>query len=95
MTSEEKSPVKVKFSRELAEMKDRLMELARLAAEAMEQSLRAFQERDAVLARQVIDGDKALNSLEEIIDGECISLIALFQPVAIELRQVMAVDHII
>jgi phosphate transport system protein len=89
------SQVKVKFSRDLATLKDRLMELANLAATAMEQSVNAVLNRDGDLARRVITGDAAVNSLEESIDRECIRLIALFQPVAGDLRQLMAVDHII
>ena len=92
---EEKSQVKAKFSRDLATVKDNLMELASLAATAMEQSVRAVLTRDGDLARQVIVGDAAVNSLEETIDRECVRLIALFQPVAGDLRQLMAVDHII
>ena len=92
---EEKSQVKAKFSRDLAAVKDNLMELANLAATAMEQSIRAVLTRDGDLARQVILGDVAVNSLEETIDRECVRLIALFQPVAGDLRQLMAVDHII
>jgi phosphate transport system protein len=92
---EEKSRVKAKFSRDLDTVKDSLMELANLAATAMEQSVRAVLTRDGDLARQVILGDAAVNSLEETIDRECVRLIALFQPVAGDLRQLMAVDHII
>ena len=92
---EEKSQVKAKFSRDLATVKDNLMELASLAATAMEQSVRAVLTRDGDLARRVIAGDVAVNSLEETIDRECVRLIALFQPVAGDLRQLMAVDHII
>ena len=91
---EENSQVKAKFSRDLATVRDDLMELAGLSATAMEQSVTALLTRDADLARQVIAGDQAVNSLEEAIDGECVRLIALFQPVAIDLRQLMAVDHI-
>ena len=92
---EEKSRVKAKFSRDLIAVKDDLMELANLAATAMEQSVRAVLTRDRDLARQVILGDEAVNSREETIDRECVRLIALFQPVAGDLRQLMAVDHII
>jgi phosphate transport system protein len=84
-----------KFHRELTDLKSRLLELARLARNAMQQAVNAFLERDAELARQVMKGDTAVNSLEESIDAECVRLIALFQPVAIDLRQLMAVDHII
>jgi phosphate transport system protein len=92
---EERSRVKAKFFRDLSTVLDSLMELASLAAAAMEQSVRAVLTRDADLARQVIAGDGALNSLEEAVDRECVRLIALFQPVAGDLRQLMAVDHII
>jgi phosphate transport system protein len=89
------SQIKAKFSRDLAALKDHLMELASLSAAAMEQSVKAVLTRDGDLARRVIVGDAAVNSLEESIDRECIRLIALFQPVAGDLRQLMAVDHII
>jgi len=92
---EEKSLVKAKFSRNLATVRDDLMELAGLSAIAMEQSVKAVLTRDGDLARRVIVGDAAVNSLEEAIDRECVRLIALFQPVAGDLRQLMAVDHII
>ena len=92
---EEKSLIKAKFSRDLATVREDLMELAGLSAAAMEQSVRAVLTRDKDLARQVILGDAAINSLDEAIDRECVRLIALFQPVAGDLRQLMAVDHII
>jgi phosphate transport system protein len=89
------TPAPDKFHRELGALKARLLELARLAETAIRQGVTAFLERNTDLAHQVILGDRAINELEEAIDGECVRLIALFQPVAIDLRQVMAVDHII
>lgn len=83
-----------KFHRELGDLKARLLELAQVAELAIERSITALLQRDPDLARQVITGDRAVNNLEEAIDGECVRLIALFQPVAIDLRQLMAVDHI-
>jgi phosphate transport system protein len=93
--SEEGSRVKARFSRDLEALQDNLMELANLAVAAMEQSIQAVLTRDGDLARRVILGDTAVNSLEETIDRECVRLIALFQPVAMDLRGLMAVDHII
>lgn len=92
---EERSRGKAKFSQEKEALQDKLMKLAHLAATAMEQSVQAALKQDGKLARQVINGDAAVNDLEEVIDRECIRLIALFQPVAGDLRQLMAVDHII
>ena len=93
--SEEGSRVKARFSQNLEALQEKLMELANLAITAMERSIQAVLRRDGDLARQVILGDTAVNSLEETIDRECVRLIALFQPVAMDLRGLMAVDHII
>jgi phosphate uptake regulator len=84
-----------KFHRELEVLKDKLLKLAGLAEKAIMLSVKAFLTGDEDLAHRVIRGDKRVNDLEETIDGECVRLIALFQPVAIDLRQLMAVDHII
>jgi len=88
------APAPDRFHRELGDLKARLLELAQAAESAIESSLTALLHQDPDLARQVITGDHAVNSLEEAIDGECVRLIALFQPVAIDLRILMAVDHI-
>jgi phosphate transport system protein len=93
--SDERPRSKAKFSQELAALQDKLTELASLSATAMEQSIQAALEHDGDLARQVITADTTINDLEEDIDRECVRLIALFQPVAGDLRQLMAVDHII
>ena len=84
-----------RFHRELEALKNRLLDLAELAKKALGQSISAFKERNPDLARQVITGDKAINDLEVIIDGDCVQLVALHQPVAVDLRIIMAVDHII
>jgi phosphate transport system protein len=84
-----------RFHQELEAVKGRLLELAELAKTALEKSISAFWNRNPDLARQVIAGDGAVNDLEVAIDGECIRLVALYQPVAVDLRTIMAVDHII
>jgi len=84
-----------KFHRELEDLKAELLKLAGMAEEALSRSLRALLERDTALAQEVIQGDKRINDLEEKLDAECVRLIALYQPVAIDLRQVMAIDHLI
>jgi phosphate transport system protein len=84
-----------KFSQEQAALQDKLRELAKLAVQALAASIQALLATDDDLARQVIAGDMAVNDLEEAIDRECVRLIALFQPVAGDLRRLMAVDHVI
>lgn len=84
-----------KFRQEISTLKARLLKLAGMAEEAIHRAVQAFLRRDRELARQVIRGDKEINDLEEAIDAECVRLIALYQPVAADLREIMAADHIV
>jgi len=84
-----------KFRRELEALKEQLLKMAALAETALDRSITALTARDSDLAREVIRGDKAINDMEEELDAACVRIIALYQPVAIDLRQVMAVDHLI
>jgi phosphate transport system protein len=84
-----------KFRLELEDLKDKLLQLADLAVAALDRSLTALQEKNQELARRVILEDKRINDLEVEIDALCVRLIALYQPVAIDLRQVMTADHLI
>jgi phosphate transport system protein len=84
-----------KFRWEIEDLKERLHKMAGLAEAALDQSIKALLTRDSNLAREVIQGDKAINDLEEELDAICVRIVALYQPVATDLRQVMAVDHLI
>jgi phosphate transport system protein len=92
---DEKVKAPDKFRRELENLKEQLNKLAVLAQAALDQSIEALMTRNPNLAREVIRGDKVINDLEEELDADCVRLIALYQPVAIDLRQVMAIDHLI
>jgi phosphate transport system protein len=92
---EEKLKALDKFRRELEDLKEQLLKLAGLAEAALDQSIKAFLARDSHLAQEVIRGDKVINDLEEQIDAGCVRIIALYQPVATDLRTLMAVDHLI
>jgi phosphate transport system protein len=92
---DEKLKAHNKFHRELEDLKEQLLKLAGLAEAALDQSIKALLTRDSNLAREVIRGDKAINHREEELDAECVRIVALYQPVAIDLRQVMAIDHLI
>ena len=92
---EEKLKARDKFHREIENLKERLLHMAALAEAALDRSITALMSRDPNLAREVLRGDKAINDLEEEIDTACVGIIALHQPVAVDLRQVMAVDHLI
>ncbi len=78
--------MKTHFHRQLDELKMTILEMAAVTEKAMEKAIRAFRTRDAELAAQVIEGDQEINQLEMSVDHLCLSLLALEQPVAKDLR---------
>src|ERR1700682_4408642 len=66
------------------------MALASLVEGAIHKAIRALKERDVKLAQEVIAGDSQIDSEEIHIDEECLKILALHQPVAIDLRRIAA-----
>jgi phosphate transport system protein len=65
-----------------------LLALAGLVEEAIHKAIRALQDRDVKLAREVIAGDNQIDREENHIDEECLKMLALHQPVASDLRRI-------
>lgn len=76
------------FDEELAELKAKLVRMAGLAEDQIDKALEALVKRDSERASQVIERDHKVNALDVEIDEECISLLALHQPAARDLRLV-------
>jgi phosphate transport system protein len=79
------------LERDLETLQRHILAMGTLVEEAVFQSVRALQERDSALAQQVIDGDDAIDEQENLIDDECLKILALHQPVAADLRRIAAV----
>jgi phosphate transport system protein len=89
-------PTRQHYYEELNKLQMRIKEMGSYVLKALEQSYRAFSERDESLARETIDSDSAINKLELNIDEQCAVLIAEEQPVARDLRLIinaMRVGH--
>ncbi|RFU61886.1 phosphate signaling complex protein PhoU [Bacillus sp. V59.32b] len=82
--------VREKFEQELAELKGKLIELANLSSEAISRSFTALENQDLDMALEIIEDDIKANLLEEEINDYAILLIAKQQPVAIDLRRIIA-----
>jgi phosphate transport system protein len=76
------------FDEELADLKSKLLRMAGLAEDQIDKALTALVTRDSDLAREVIERDHQVNTLDVEIDEECIRLLALHQPAARDLRLV-------
>jgi phosphate transport system protein len=78
------------FAEELDELKQRLLVMGGLAEERLRAAVHALVERDRDLMTEIIRGDEAVNSLHLEIDDRCFKLIALHQPMAVDLRVIVA-----
>lgn len=77
--------------RELDKLKRLIVELSALVEENQQQALRALERRDAALARHVMEKDAAVDQAEVEVEEECLKILALYQPVAVDLRFIVAV----
>ncbi|HSY60598.1 MAG TPA: phosphate signaling complex protein PhoU [Cytophaga sp.] len=75
---------------ELGELKSELIDMTHLVKEQMEKSIAAFYTFDHDLAKEVLKNEKRVNGIELKIDSRCEHILALFNPVAIDLRFVVA-----
>jgi len=74
------------LDKELAELNKETLLMAGLTEAAIAKSIEALKDLSVEKARQVIDEDSKVNEMELLIDEKCLDLIALHQPMAIDLR---------
>ena len=79
------------LDQDLDELKSRLLAMGELVDRQVSAALGAFSTGDLAQVANVVLGDDAVNQLERVIDEHCISLLALWQPEASDLRFVAAV----
>lgn len=77
---------RVSFEHELMMLNSNLTEMGVLIEEAIDKVMKAFQNEDGTLAREIIQGDRNINDMERVIESRCLSLILRQQPVAKDLR---------
>jgi phosphate transport system protein len=76
------------LQRDLDDLQRDLLGLAASVEEAIHEAIRSLQERDAALAHHVIVGDNQIDQEETHVEEECLKILALHQPVAIDLRRI-------
>ncbi|PSR04297.1 MAG: phosphate transport system regulatory protein PhoU [Bacteroidetes bacterium SW_11_45_7] len=76
---------------ELDQLKNAVVDMAFLTANQLEKSKEAFIHMDADIAEEVIHNERRVNAMELSIDRDCENIFALFNPVASDLRFVIAV----
>ena len=83
------------FQKELEELKKNLLKMAALVEEAIRDAVQSLVQGDAALAQKTFDGEDRINGMENTIDEMCLKLLALRQPMAVDLRFITAAMKII
>jgi phosphate transport system protein len=79
------------FHNELVRLKRELFTLSAMVEESLHLAVRAVMERNAEFAEKVVGGDQAVDQKEVEIEEECLKILALYQPVAADLRYIIVV----
>jgi phosphate transport system protein len=78
------------FQDELEQLKTRLLEMGGIAEEQVRTAVKGLTDRDQALIERVLSGDDPINALHIEIDNRCFTLLALYQPMAADLRTIVA-----
>jgi phosphate transport system protein len=82
------------FHKRLREIQDDILAMGSMAGKAIIRSVEALKKRDLESARQIIDDDQKVNNKRFEIEEKCIELIATQQPMASDLRIIIAILNI-
>ena len=86
--------MRTRFQMGLDELKQKLLATGGLAEQAVDRVTEAYRKRDLQLCYDVLEGEKAINMAEREIDELAVDLLAMQQPLAVDLRFITAVMKI-
>lgn len=78
------------FLREIQDLKKRLLNVSSIVEGQVRDAVRSIQERDPELAARVRATDHEVDTTEVAVEEECLKIMALYQPVAVDLRFIVA-----
>ena len=76
----------VHMKREIGKLKKMLLSLCDVVESSFVQAVKSIKQKDSALARKVIEADVEIDQMEINLEEECLKILALYQPVAIDLR---------
>src|SRR6202012_2890031 len=85
---------RIHFHQQLAELKDKLLAMAALSQQAVESAVEAYLRRDSGICQYVRENETAINAAQREVDEMAYELLAKEQPMAIDLRFILAVIKI-
>jgi phosphate transport system protein len=81
----------VHLHREIENLKKEILTVGAIAEQSVREATRAIEHRDEALAKSVIEKDINLDQMEVEVEESCLKILALHQPVATDLRFIIAV----
>lgn len=85
---------RIRFQQSLDQLKENLLVMAGLAEQAIQRAIEAYRVRDLSICDLVSHSEVAINRLERDIDQSALDLLAMEQPMAIDLRFILSVIKI-
>lgn len=82
------------FQKELSKMNSMLLSLGAMVEDRFRMAIRAIDYQDLDTARKIIASDYEIDDMEVEVEEECLKILALYQPVAVDLRFLVAVIKI-
>jgi phosphate transport system protein len=82
------------FQRELEKIKKSILSLGAMVEDRVRLAIKSIEKRDADMAEQIIRMDYEIDEMEVDIEEECLKVLALHQPVAVDLRFLVSVIKI-
>jgi phosphate transport system protein len=86
--------MRIKFQQNLDDLKERLLVMAGLVEQAIQRATEAYSTRDTSLCELVMRSEPAINRMEREIDQAALDLLAMEQPMAVDLRFIISVIRI-
>jgi phosphate transport system protein len=80
----------VHLQREIDKLKKSLLSLCALVEDQVQSAVQAVLNRDEAMAREIVERDWKIDHLEVEVEEECLKILALHQPVAVDLRFIIA-----
>jgi phosphate transport system protein len=81
----------MRLKKEVDRLRRRLLELSAMVEDSVRRALTSVETHDRPLANEVIEGDARVDEAEVELEEECLKVLALHQPVAIDLRYIIAI----
>ena len=86
--------MRTRFHQGLDQLRQKLLTMGGMAEQAVERAVESYRRRDGELCRLVLEGEPAINVMEREIDELALDLLAMQQPMAVDLRFITAVMKI-